>query len=63
MGLGVERIRETVANLRLQLAVISLVELRSGEGALGLAVELDQFVNGGNDLLDLAVGELDGGEG
>jgi hypothetical protein len=60
--LGVERVLEAVADLGLQLFVVGLVGDRRGEGPLGLAGKLDQLIDGGDDLLDLGVGKLDGGE-
>jgi hypothetical protein len=47
-------------NLGLQLGVVGFVELRRGEGPLGLAGQGDQLVDGGDDLLDLHVSKLDG---
>jgi hypothetical protein len=55
VGLGVERVLEAVADLGLQLFVVGFVELRRGEGPLGLAGQGNQLVDGGDDLLDLDV--------
>ncbi len=60
--LGVERVLEPVADLGLQFRVVGFVELRRGEGPLGLAGLGNQLVDGGDDLLDLGVRELDGGQ-
>ena len=60
MLLRVERVAEAVADLALELLRVGLVELRLDDGALGLAGLGDEFLDAGDDLLDLAVGELDG---
>ncbi len=62
VGLSVERVLQTIADLGLQVVIVGLVELRCGKRALRLAGLGDQFVDGCNDLLDLFVGELDGCE-
>ena len=62
VGLGVQRILEAVADLGLQLGVVGFVELRRGKGALGLAGHGNQLVDGGDNLLDLRVRKLDGGQ-
>ena len=60
MLLGVEAVRQAGADLRFQFLVVGLVELGRGHFALGLPGFLAQLVDGGADLLDLGVGELDG---
>ena len=62
VGLGVESILQAIADLGLELRVIGFVELRGGKGALGLAGLGNQLIDGSDDLLDLFVGEFDGGK-
>ena len=62
VSLGVESILQAVADLGLELAVVGFVELGSGKCPLGLAGLGNQLIDCGNDLLDLFVGELDGGK-
>ena len=60
--LGVERILQPVADLRLQLVVVRFVELRRGKRPLRLAGLGHQLVDRGDNLLDLFVRKLDGRE-
>ena len=60
MFLGVEAVGEVGANALLQIVVIGLVELGRSDLALRLPGFLPQLVDGGANLLDLGVGELDG---
>ena len=62
VGFGVERILEAIADIGLELAVIGFVELRCGESALGLAGFGNQLIDCRDDLLDLFMGKLDGGQ-
>ena len=62
MRLGVERILQPVADLRLQLPVIGLVELRRRKCPLRLPCPGHQIFNRGHNLLDLTMGKLDRGE-
>src|SRR5258708_22585712 len=60
MFLGVEPVGQVRAHAFLQVVVISLIELRWLDGALGFADFLPEFADSRAYLLDLGMAELDG---
>jgi hypothetical protein len=62
MGLGIQRIFQTLAHFVLQRVVVRLIHLRSVERAFRISRHRDQLLDTRNDLFDLTVRELDGGQ-
>src|SRR5258708_30638234 len=60
MFLGVQAVGQVRPHAFLEIVVISLVEFRWFDGALGFADSLPEFAESGADLLNLGVAELDG---
>src|SRR4030088_2290519 len=59
MFLGVQAVGQVRPHAFLEIVVISLVEFRWFNGALGFTDSSAEFANGGADLLNLGVAELD----